>query len=84
MRSSTSDRPRPSGALVVVAALFAALCTLAPRAMATSVQELVRLEGQGVSTLQGFGLVVGRFQVDLAADVSDRVDTLSLSTVVSF
>ena len=32
----------------------------------------------------GFGLVVGRFQIDLAADVSDYVDTLSLSTVVAF
>jgi hypothetical protein len=32
----------------------------------------------------GIGLVVGRFQIDLAGDVSDRVDTLSLSTVVSY
>ena len=32
----------------------------------------------------GIGLVLGRFQIDLAGDVSDRVDTLSLSTVVEF
>lgn len=32
----------------------------------------------------GLGLVVGKVQIDLAGDVSDRVDTLSLSTVVSY
>lgn len=32
----------------------------------------------------GIGLVVGRMQFDLGADLSDRVDTLSFSTVVGF
>ncbi|MDH3745196.1 MAG: outer membrane protein transport protein, partial [Acidobacteriota bacterium] len=31
----------------------------------------------------GIGLVIGRFQLDLATDISERVDTFSLSTVVS-
>ncbi|TVQ31737.1 MAG: flagellar basal body P-ring protein FlgI [Phycisphaeraceae bacterium] len=43
------------------ALLIGALIALAftGRVQATSVQELVRLEGQGESVLQGFGLVVG-------------------------
>jgi long-chain fatty acid transport protein len=32
----------------------------------------------------GFGVVVGRVQIDVAADVSDPVDTISLSGVVRF
>ena len=39
--------------------LGAALGALTPTARATSVQELVRLQGQGESVLQGLGLVIG-------------------------
>lgn len=46
-------------AMCILLALLGVASGLSPAARATSIQEIVRLEGQGESVLQGFGLVIG-------------------------
>lgn len=59
MRSHFDNLTRHLSRAAVFVLALAVMTLGAPRAGATSIQELVRIQGQGDTILQGFGLVMG-------------------------
>jgi len=59
MSRTLSEFAKRSAAWMAWGALLALAAAISPRAGGATIQELVRLEGQGESVLQGFGLVTG-------------------------